>query len=77
MFVVAMGCVCCFVGFGVIMGYGCGYVGGGLIFFSCHGMWLPHRGCCWGSGGGGGCAWLKGFCGGYFLFYFNEFFILF
>ena len=47
MFVVAVGCVCCFVGFGVIMGYGCGYVGGGLIFFSCHGMWLPHRGCCW------------------------------
>ena len=33
MFVVAVGCVCCFVGFGVIMGYGCGYVGGGLIFF--------------------------------------------
>ena len=31
MFVVAVGCVCCFVGFGVIMGYGCGYVGGGHI----------------------------------------------
>ena len=29
------------------------------------------------GGGGGGCAWLKGFCGGYFLFYFNEFSILF
>ena len=27
--------------------------------------------------GGGGCGLLKGFCGGYVLFYFNEFFILF
>jgi len=32
--------------------------------------------CCW-SGSGGDYGWVKGCCSGYFLFYFNEFFILF
>ena len=35
----------------IVVGYvgGCGCVGGDLIFFfffSCHGLWLSHRGCC-------------------------------
>ena len=35
-----------------------------IFFFSCRGLRLSHKGCCWWSGGGGGCGWLKGFVGG-------------
>ena len=50
-------------------------LGGGFFFFFSLAADYG-RGCYRWSGGGGGCGWLESFCGGYFLFYFNEFFIL-
>ena len=48
-----------------------------FFFFFFLAVGCGYCGSCWGNDGGGDCGRMKDFWGGYFLFYFNELFILF